>query len=342
MKEIWLFTTAGSVDETIMRLGELGVVDIEEINGSHNGTAERRAAAVRRSGEAIEILKAHVPKGHSGAPERQFLTRDPEQLVGRVLQTEELCQKCRERLQALRVQLNWYDTWGRETRVKDLAYLRQMGIYLRLYLADKSELAALQQQHTIISLPERDGKVPVVLVSRQASEKLNRKEVPLPEWPYADVKQQADRKERQLKAIDRFLQSRAAYLDELKDYQLFLKDRLDIQEALEQTGDIEGRLKYLKGYIPQDAADAFVAVAEANHWGYRIAEPENPENVPVYIRNPKWIRIINPVMKFIDIVPGYREVDVSIYFLIAFALFFAMLVGDAGYGLVFLLIAFFL
>ena len=47
-------------------------------------------------------------------------------------------------------------------------------------------------------------------------------------------------------------------------------------------------------------------------------------------------------MKFIDIVPGYKEVDVSIYFLIAFALFFAMLVGDAGYGLIFLLMTFFL
>jgi V/A-type H+-transporting ATPase subunit I len=39
-------------------------------------------------------------------------------------------------------------------------------------------------------------------------------------------------------------------------------------------------------------------------------------------------------------VPGYKEVDVSIYFLIAFALFFAMLVGDAGYGAMFLIITF--
>jgi len=37
-------------------------------------------------------------------------------------------------------------------------------------------------------------------------------------------------------------------------------------------------------------------------------------------------------------IPGYKEVDVSIYFLIAFALFFAMLVGDAGYGAIFLIV----
>jgi V/A-type H+-transporting ATPase subunit I len=68
-----------------------------------------------------------------------------------------------------------------------------------------------------------------------------------------------------------------------------------------------------------------------------MSEPRNLDNVPVYIKNPKWIEIINPIMKFMDILPGYKEVDVSIYFLVAFALFFAMLVGDAGYGLIFLL-----
>jgi len=105
-------------------------------------------------------------------------------------------------------------------------------------------------------------------------------------------------------------------------------------------GDIGDKLKYLRGFIPRSAVADFVSAARAGGWGYQISEPGNPEEVPVYIKNPRWISIINPVMKFIDIVPGYREVDVSIYFLIAFALFFAMLVGDAGYGLIFLLVAF--
>jgi V/A-type H+-transporting ATPase subunit I len=102
---------------------------------------------------------------------------------------------------------------------------------------------------------------------------------------------------------------------------------------------IQGKVKYLKGYLPKYSVSDFIAEAKKNDWGYAISEPQNIEEVPVYIKNPKWISIINPMMKFIDIVPGYKEVDVSIYFLIAFALFFAMLVGDAGYGLIFLLLA---
>ena len=38
--------------------------------------------------------------------------------------------------------------------------------------------------------------------------------------------------------------------------------------------------------------------------------------------------------------PGYNEVDISFWFLIFFILFFAMLIGDGGYGLIFLITTF--
>ena len=38
----------------------------------------------------------------------------------------------------------------------------------------------------------------------------------------------------------------------------------------------------------------------------------------------------------IDTLPGYREFDVSLWYLLYLGIFFALLIGDAGYGLVFL------
>ena len=342
MKEILLFTTARSVDDTILRLGELGVVDIKQMNGINNGTVERRLEAVHRSETAIAILKEYALTQHKRSDILKYKASDPKQLVDRVLQTEDIRQKCRETLEDLNQQLQWYGTWGESVNTKDIAFLKTQGIYLRLYELDKSVAASLNQEHTLVKLPERDGKVPVVLVAQSASEKLNRKEASLPRLPFEEVKQQKERKERQLAAVDHFLEDQAENLEWLEDYHLLLKDLLGMQQTFEGMGDIEGKLKYLKGFIPRNAMADLVAAAEENHWGYHITEPENPEEVPVYIKNPKWIGIINPVMKFIDIVPGYKEVDVSIYFLVAFALFFAMLVGDAGYGLIFLFITFLL
>jgi V/A-type H+-transporting ATPase subunit I len=41
------------------------------------------------------------------------------------------------------------------------------------------------------------------------------------------------------------------------------------------------------------------------------------------------------VFRFLGTVPGYREHDISLWFLVFFSVFFAMLIGDGGYGLLF-------
>jgi V/A-type H+-transporting ATPase subunit I len=45
--------------------------------------------------------------------------------------------------------------------------------------------------------------------------------------------------------------------------------------------------------------------------------------------------LINPVFKFIEIAPGYRELDISLWFLIFLSFFFGVIVGDAGYGAIY-------
>jgi len=72
-----------------------------------------------------------------------------------------------------------------------------------------------------------------------------------------------------------------------------------------------------------------------------IEEPEKTDEVPSLIRHPFWVKPIKAVMDVIKIVPGYREQDISAFFLIFFSVFFAMLIGDAGYGVIFLALTLF-
>ena len=88
-----------------------------------------------------------------------------------------------------------------------------------------------------------------------------------------------------------------------------------------------------------------------NEWIKRIREREENirfENVkssafedgdPTLVTYPGFVRIIKPVFDILGVVPGYREYDISTYFLLFFSLFFAMIIGDAGYGIVFLIAA---
>jgi V/A-type H+-transporting ATPase subunit I len=47
--------------------------------------------------------------------------------------------------------------------------------------------------------------------------------------------------------------------------------------------------------------------------------------------------MVQPLFEFLGISPGYREIDVSVGVLFFFTIFFGIIVGDAGYGSLFLL-----
>jgi V/A-type H+-transporting ATPase subunit I len=67
-----------------------------------------------------------------------------------------------------------------------------------------------------------------------------------------------------------------------------------------------------------------------------LRDPKEGETPPTLIRPPKLFRPVAALFFGLGIAPGYTESDVSVPFMCYFALFFAMLVGDGAYGLIFL------
>ncbi len=98
----------------------------------------------------------------------------------------------------------------------------------------------------------------------------------------------------------------------------------------------------LQGFVPENNIALVVNLAKENKTGYLIETPKDTAEIPTLIKNPKWINIINPVFKLMNTLPGYEEWDISFFFLVFFSMFFAMLIGDAGYGALFIISTFFI
>jgi V/A-type H+-transporting ATPase subunit I len=62
------------------------------------------------------------------------------------------------------------------------------------------------------------------------------------------------------------------------------------------------------------------------------------EEAPVFYDNPRWVKPFEMIMQLVS-PPRYREIDPSPVLAIFFPLFFGVMVGDIGYGIVILLIA---
>ncbi|MDO5462854.1 MAG: hypothetical protein Q4F99_05160 [bacterium] len=97
-------------------------------------------------------------------------------------------------------------------------------------------------------------------------------------------------------------------------------------------------IAWLTGYLPARQGEALIARAQTEGWGIVLAPPaEDDPNVPVLLEAPKGFRSIGTLFQGLGILPGYTEGDCSVPFYIFFSVFFAMLVGDAGYGAIMLL-----
>ena len=109
---------------------------------------------------------------------------------------------------------------------------------------------------------------------------------------------------------------------------------------MRNTSESGDGLVWLTGYLPVDEAERFKAAAAKEHWAWAMDDPAaDDDKVPTKIKYTRVTRLIAPVFDILGTVPGYREYDISFWFLGFFTLFFAMIIGDAGYGCLFLLAA---
>ena len=100
----------------------------------------------------------------------------------------------------------------------------------------------------------------------------------------------------------------------------------------------EPHLFGLKGWIPQSEAPLLEEKISGSALPLRIVtrEPEPEEEPPVLLRNNRFIRRIEPLLKLYG-QPKYRDVDPSYFFAPFMVLFFGICLSDAGYGLLFFL-----
>ena len=176
------------------------------------------------------------------------------------------------------------------------------------------------------------GPVAAVMQSELAPD-----EVLLPDASPAALSKKLVEVERVLALTSQELTALAEHLEALRVLADRTEDRLRFEEARAAMA-VVGVLAYLRGFCPEREVPQLQALAEAQGWGLLTEEITDPHEVPTKIENPRWVKPIEPVISFLGVIPGYDQVDVSAPFLIFFSLFFAMIVGDAGYGLLFLLL----
>lgn len=326
MKKVTLLVSELERLDALKQLRQLGVLHINPVKSPTSEDIYRLQAEIADAEKAAVILEGEVksPKEDMEASE----------LVSAAL---ELAQK----KDALQNEWNekselrkWFDRWGNISYASVQA-LRDAGVFVSFYSVDKEGFKDVPADKQIAIVNESKEGVRFAYLSESEDDKLDLPEQRMPAVEVSELDARLADIQSELQGIQEQISELRPYRPILEPYKASLQKQLEMNNVLYGMGE-EEQFAYLQGFCPYDVVDDMKQTSDAHGWGYIIDDPDDPSEVPTLLRNKKPIRIVQPLFDFMGTFPGYHEMDISFVFLMFFSVFYAMIVGDAGYGLIFL------
>ena len=331
MKKITLFCREEDRQATLRALQKKGVLHVTHVNPPHCDGIEMARSDYNKLGNVLGILSAIAPtnagmQDHS-APE---IMAHVETLIERKKVLDEQQEKLL-REQALLQPFGNFNP-------AHVAALTGKGIHVRLCRAPAKEKVVIPPG-AFFHLLNKDRQYRYFVIMANNHFTCGYEELKLPAYSLAEVEQKILRTAEELRAVQESLATWSNYQGVVVKTLREAKEKIAFLEVMAGMGCAE-KIAYLQGYCPADKADEIRQESARQGWGVITAEPGEDDDVPTLILSPRWVQPIKTVFTMINILPGYREVDISSVFLVFFSVFTALLIGDAGYGALFLALTF--
>ncbi len=327
------------MDDDLTILGQLGLLHVSPFQPAKDESIERVQERIEQLEKAISVLDdCEAIESSSSIDVIDYSKQEKGEiaLLDKVIDTNGSIKELQRQITELTKAKQWYESWG-SVSLDDLKTINNNGVYLKLYEVPEKDVKSIQAVGNVQVVGNSNGLSQVVLISEDEGTTLNYQQIELPLKSQQEV-------ELSLSELRAELASGQEFLHKLNAQKPLLTDALDERNRRLKVRTVKyggvafhDKLRCWEGFLPENKVQNVVDEAEKNGWGYMVKDPRPDEYdfVPTLLHNPKWTHKIKPVMNFMGLVPGYDELDVSKVFLIFFTFFTGILVGDAGYGLIF-------
>ena len=332
MKMVHIVTTASHKDEMLKALRDAGVMHLAEKQSADREVSERFQTLSRTA----MALGDYAEKKQKPADEILSDSEFNEMYAG-VLDAIDRKAAFGQEISSANTEIDRIRAWG-EFSPADVEALREKGYDLHFYrLGDKELEAALENEDVrLIKLAPVDKQAAVAVLGTLPAE-IPATEFMLPEKSIRELEADITAARTGIEDCDRTLKAASVYEKSFRDQLLKAGNELNYATA-DATCQSDDEFVWLSGYIPEVEMDKFRAMAEQTQCAWAADDvEEDDDQIPTKLRYTKVSKLIEPVFNILGILPGYREQDVSLWFLLFFTLFFAMIIGDGGYGVLILL-----
>lgn len=346
MKKVSLIIRENKKNETLKKLRKLGIVQIEITEGSGERLVEL--------GDQIALLESAVFTigKNKNAKQKDVGATKALSVANEIASLDEEKKQCQAERIALSSELDRLKDWG-DFDPNSISDMEAKGIRVSFYEMPKSEYEALPDSVKTVKLDANKSSVKFLLLRADSDDgdedvsSLNSCRLLLPQMSTDQMRQKISELNARTQAIDAQIASYICYANSLKRAIKVFEKEIEFEtyatgmadENLSSDGGGGVSVAYFKGYIEEENLDRLKQSAKDNSWGLLVEDPSEEDNVPTKLKNNKFVSLIYPLTDFLGTVPGYFEYDISGWFLAFILIFFGIIFGDGGYGLLICTIA---
>ena len=234
------------------------------------------------------------------------------------------------------------NVWG-EFSWKDIHKLQEAGYCIQFYNCTEREYQKdWENLCDIVQITKAAGHVFFVTISKEPVT-LDVEPVSMPSLSLSELQQKKETLVEEQTSTKAELQDFCRkYSKTLEHYDQYLQGDIDlIKVRLDGEPQAEGAVLLMEGWIPVNCEEEVRKTLDESSVYYEIRDAVKGDNPPIKLKN-NWFNKLYEVLTGMYGMPEYTEFDPTPLIAPFFSLFFAFCVGDAGYGLMLVLLGLFL
>ncbi len=330
MKKVSLVLFDKYREESLEKLREIGVVHLEQLEGrgEHYERLHSTAEQLKNAGVLLSPDKEILQSEYRGV-------EDAVEKAKEVLSVIEQKKNLTDKVNGCLKEIERLEPIG-DFEPETAGTLAEKNLGLTLFSVNKTD-AVLFSGKGAFNVGGTKSKIFFAVIGEVPEELKDFDKFDLPEKSISTLRKEMSEAEEGIAESEEKIRNMSAYRTAIQKAVEDVESDIDF-ETVRSGINITEELSYLRGYCPEPATGKLQKEASANGWGLVTEDPSEDDEVPTQLKLGKFASLLEPVTNFLGILPGYREYDISFFFLCFFSIFTAMLIGDAGYGSLFLII----
>lgn len=316
-------------------LQKLGLVHVVQKGIELSGEIKKSLEEINAYESAIQVLKHY-----ESTEESVEVILPVEEIRNDILSQQNEIELLNQQLEALNQAFVNASFWG-DYSPELIQKLETEGIRLAFFKTDKKQFGKIKgSENTVVPIMEAGNQIffaGVEWAEKKTGIIADAERVRLPEHSISELKQQINNTKQHLNKLVRSIEKYAAgsvpaLVREKKKWINALKLKTVLLNTEKNAND---KLMILEGWVPKPKTKAMNAWLRKKHILYVSGKGDPQDQIPVLLKNNRFSQLFEPIGALFSL-PDYSELDLTLFFAPFFMMFFGFCLGDAGYGLLFI------